>query len=81
MNMPSDFFAKRLTAIEQEKVWRLATIQEEKVPHAHADRFNRVIPLLVDCIKKMCVAELSEQEIADLLRAAADALDPCRRPE
>jgi hypothetical protein len=24
----------------------------------------------------MCVAELSEQEIADLLRAAAEALDP-----
>jgi hypothetical protein len=27
------------------------------------------------CIKKMRVAELSEKEIADLLRAAADALE------
>jgi hypothetical protein len=76
MNTLNDFFAKRLAAIEQEKVWRLAAIEEEKAPHAHANRFNRVIPLIVDCIKKMCVAELSEQEIADLLRAAADALDP-----
>jgi hypothetical protein len=77
MNMPNDFFARRLAAIEQEKAGRLAVIEEEeKAPHAHANRFNRVIPLIVDCIKKMCVAELSEQEIADLLRAAAEALDP-----
>jgi hypothetical protein len=76
MNTPNDFLAKRLAAIKQEKVQRLAAIEEEKAPHAHANRFNRVIPLIVDCIKKMCVAELSEQEVADLLRAAADALDP-----
>ena len=75
MNMPNDFFAKRLAAIEQEKARRLAVIEEEKEPHADANRFNRVIPLVVDCIKKMCVAKLSEQEIAGLLRAAADALD------
>lgn len=76
MNMPNDFFARRLAAIEQEKAGRLAAIEEKEAPHAHATRFNRVIPLIVDCIKKMCVAELSEQEIADLLRAAAEALDP-----
>jgi hypothetical protein len=72
MNMPNDFFAKRLAAIEQEKA---RAIEEEKAPHAHANRFNRAIPLIVDCIKKISVAELSEHEIADLLRAAADALD------
>jgi hypothetical protein len=76
MNVPNDFFARRLAAIEQEQARRFAAIEEEKTPHAHANRFNRVIPLIVECIKKMCVAELSEQEIADLLRAAADALDP-----
>jgi hypothetical protein len=76
MNMPNDFFARGLAAIEQEQARRFAAIEEEKAPHAQANRFNRVIPLIVECIKKMCVAELSEQEIADLLRAAADALDP-----
>ena len=76
MNMPIDFFAKRLAAIEQEKARSLGAIEEEEAPHADANRFNRVIPLIVDCIKKMWVAELAEQEIADLLRAAADALDP-----
>jgi hypothetical protein len=76
MNMPNDFFAKRLAAIEQEKARRLGAIEEEEAPHADANRFNRVIPLIVDCIEKMWVAELAEQENADLLRAAADALDP-----
>ena len=74
--MPSDFFAMRLAAIEQEKARRLGAIERENASHAHTNRFNRAIPLIVDCIKKMCVAELSEPEIADLLRAAADALDP-----
>jgi hypothetical protein len=64
MNLPNDFFARRLAAIEQEQARRFAAIEEGKAPHAHANRFNRVIPLIV------------EQEIADLLRAAADALDP-----
>jgi hypothetical protein len=75
MNMPNDFFAKRLAAIEQDKAWRLSAIEEEKTSHAHVNRLSRVIPLVVDCIKEMRAAELSEREIADLLRAAADALD------
>ena len=75
MNVPNDFFAKRLAAIEQEKTQRLAPIEEEKASHAHVDRHSRVIPLVVDCIKEMHAAELSEREIADLLRAAAGALD------
>jgi hypothetical protein len=75
MNVPNDFFAKRLAVIEQEKVRRLAPIEEEKASHAHVNRLSRVIPLVVDCIKEMRAAEVSECEIADLLRAAADALD------
>jgi hypothetical protein len=75
MNVPNDFFAKRLAAIEQEKARRLAPIEEEKASHAHVNRLSRVIPPVVDCIKEMRAAELSEREIADLLRAAADALD------
>ena len=53
----------------------MAATEDEKASQAHADRFNRVIPLVLYCIKKMRVAELSEKEIADLLRAAADALE------
>ena len=49
MNMPNDFFAKRLAAIEQEKAWRLGAIEEEKTSHAHVNRVSRVIPLVVDC--------------------------------
>lgn len=75
MNVPNDFFAKRLAAIEQEKAQRLTPIEEEKASHAHVNRHSRVIPLVVDCIKEMRAAELSEREIADLLRAAAGALD------
>jgi hypothetical protein len=75
MNMPIDFFAKRLAAIEQEKAQRLAPIEEEKASHARVNRLSRVIPLVVDCIKEMRAAELSEREIADLLRAATEALD------
>jgi hypothetical protein len=75
MNMPSDFFAKRLAAIEQEKAQRLAPIEEQKASHAHVNRLSRAIPLVVDCIKEMRAAELSAREIADLLRAAAEALD------
>src|SRR5580658_9453667 len=48
MSMPNDFFARRLAAIE-----------EEKAAQAHADRFNQSIPLIVDCIKQMRLAELS----------------------
>jgi hypothetical protein len=75
MNMPTDFFAKRLAAIEQERARRLAPMEEERASHAHVNRLSRVIPLVVACIKEMREAELSEREIADLLRAAADALD------
>jgi hypothetical protein len=75
MNMPNDFFATRLAAIEQEKARRLAPIEEQKASHAHVNGLSRAIPLVVDCIKEMRAAELSEREIVDLLRAAADALD------
>ena len=75
MNMPIDFFAKRLAAIEQEKARRLAPIEEEKASRGHVSRLSRVIPLVVACIKEMRAVEVSEREIADLLRAAADALD------
>ena len=73
--MPTDFFAKRLAAIEQERARRLAPMEEERASHAHVNRLSRVIPLVVACIKEMRAAELSEREIADLLRAAADAMD------
>ena len=73
--MPNDFFAKRLAAIEEEKARRLAPMEKERASHAHVSRLSRVIPLVVACIKEMRAAELSEREIADLLRAAADALD------
>jgi hypothetical protein len=76
MNAPNDFFAKRLAAIEQENARRLAPIEEEKASRGHVARLGRVIPMVVACIKEMRAAELSEREIADLLRAAADALDP-----
>jgi hypothetical protein len=75
MNMPTDYFAKRLAAIEQEKARRLAPIEEEKAFHGHVTRLSQVIPLVVACIKEMRAVELSEREIADLLGAAADALD------
>jgi hypothetical protein len=32
MNMPNDFFARRLAAIEQEKAGRLAAIEEKEAP-------------------------------------------------
>ena len=73
--MPNDFFARRWAATEEERARRLAATEDEKASQAHADRFNRVIPLVLYCITKMRVAELSEKEIADLLRAAADALE------
>jgi hypothetical protein len=74
MNMPIDFFAKRLASIEQERARRLAPIEEERASHAHLNRLSRVVPLVVACITEMRAAELSEREIADLLRAAVDAL-------
>jgi sporulation related protein len=38
MNMPNDFFARRLAAIEQEETRCLAAIEEEKAPHTPADK-------------------------------------------
>jgi hypothetical protein len=38
MNMPNDFFAKRLAAIEQEEARRLPVIEEEKAPNTPADK-------------------------------------------
>ncbi len=75
MNLPNDFLAKRLAAIEEEKARRLVAMEEEKAAQAHADRFNRVVSLIVDCVKNMRLARLSEKEIADLLHTAADELD------
>jgi hypothetical protein len=57
MNLPNDFFAKRLAAIELEKTHHAA------------------IPLLVDCIEKMQLAGLTEQQIAGIFRQAVEALD------
>ncbi len=47
---------------------RLAEIEVEKAHRA-------AIPLLVDCIEKMQLVGLTEQEIAALFRHAAEALD------
>ena len=52
MNMPNDFFVKRLAAIDEEKAQRLADVEEEKAARAHADRLNQQIPLIVDCLRR-----------------------------
>ena len=78
MDMPNDFFAKRLASIEEQKARRLAAIEEEKDAQAQVDRLNQQIPLILDCIEKMSVAGLSETEIADLFRRAADELEKIR---
>jgi hypothetical protein len=78
MNMPNDFFAKRLASIEEQKARRLVAIEEEKAAQAQMDRLNQQIPLILDCIEKMGVAGLSETEIADLFRHAADELEKIR---
>jgi hypothetical protein len=41
MNMPNDFFAKRLATIEQEEARRLAAVEEEKAFHTPADKGRR----------------------------------------
>jgi hypothetical protein len=85
--MPNDFFAKRLAAIEQEKARRLGAIEEEEAPHADANRFNRVIPLIVDCIKKMWVADwdgswrLDQKYVANLQRSCICERYPRRRQQ
>ena len=78
MDMPPDFFATRLASIEKEKAGRLAVIEEEKAAQAQVDRLNQQIPLILDCIEKMSLAGLSETEIADLFRHAADELEKIR---
>jgi hypothetical protein len=54
---------------------RLAVIEEQKAAHAEIDRLNAAIPLVVNCIKEMRLARLSDREIASLLGHAADELD------
>jgi hypothetical protein len=78
MSMPNDFFAKQLASIEEQKARRLADIEEEKAAEAHVDRLNQQIPLILDCIEKMSLAGLSETEIADLFRHAADEVEKIR---
>jgi hypothetical protein len=78
MNMPNDFFAKRLASMEEQMERRLAAIEEEKAAQAQVDRLNRQIPLILDCIEKMGLAGLSEIEIAALFRHAADELERIR---
>jgi hypothetical protein len=75
MNMANDFFAKRLAAIEEEKARRLVALEEEEAAQAYADRLNQQIPLIVDCIEKMGLAGLSQEEIAELFRHAAEELE------
>ena len=75
INMPNDFFAERLASMEEQKERRLAAIEEEQAAQAHVDRLNQQIPLILDCIEKMSLAGLSEAEIADLFRHAADELE------
>jgi hypothetical protein len=75
MNMSSDFFARRLAAIEEEKARRLAAMEEEEAAQAYAHWLNQQIPLIADCIEKMGLAGLSREQIADLFRHAADELE------
>jgi hypothetical protein len=74
MNTPSDFLARRLASIEEEKARRAAAIEEERAAQAHVNRLNQQIPLILDSIEKMRLAGLSETEIAGLFRYAADEM-------
>jgi hypothetical protein len=78
MNMPNDFFAKRLAFMEEEKARRLTAIEGEKATQAHADRLTQQIPLILDCIEKMRLAGLSEIEITGLFRHVAHELERIR---
>jgi hypothetical protein len=53
----------------------LAVIEEQKALRAEMDRLNAAIPLVVNSIKEMRLARLSDREIASLLHYAADELD------
>jgi hypothetical protein len=59
---------------------RLAAIEEEKATRAEMDRLNGAIPLLLNSIKEMRLARLSDQEIASFFRHAADELDTATTP-
>ena len=53
----------------------LATIEEQKAVRADSDRFNQAVPLIVECIKKMGLVGVSEREVIELFRHAADELE------
>jgi hypothetical protein len=53
----------------------LAAIEEKKAHDAHTEKFCQAIPLITDCIEKMCLAGLTEKDISVLFRQAADELD------
>jgi hypothetical protein len=76
--MSDSFFAKRLAVMQEAKAARLAAVEAEKAVQAKEDRFNRQIPLILDCIEKMGLGGLSEIEIAGLLRHVADELEKIR---
>ena len=78
--MASDFFAKRLAAIEEEKARQLAVLEEEQAAQAWADRLNQQIPLIMKCIDKMGLAGLSQKEMAQLFRHAAEELEKHSEP-
>ena len=59
-----DFFVKQLAAIEEKKAY-----------DAHTERLCQAIPLITDCINKMCLAGVTEKDISVLFRQAADELD------
>ncbi len=62
-----DFFLKRLAAI-----------QDDAAYDAHTERLCQAIPLITNCIKKMCLAGLSAKDISALFRQAAEELDKAK---
>ncbi len=62
-----DFFLKQLAAIEDNATY-----------DAHTERLCQAIPLITDCIKKMCLAGLTGKDISVLFRQAADELDKAK---
>jgi hypothetical protein len=53
-------------------------IEEKKAHDADTERLCQTIPLIIDCIKKMWLAGLTEREISVLFRQAADELDKAK---
>jgi hypothetical protein len=68
-NLPKDddFFLKRLAAIEEKNAHDIQT-----------ERLCQVIPLIIDCIKKMRLAGLMEQDMSVLFRQTANELDKAK---